>query len=56
MPDTQTIDEAVQIFGKVARPEHFTDFTHCSECAEHDSTLRPFSAASGFAQSRSKKS
>ena len=39
MSGRQLIDEATQIFGKVARPEHFTDFTHCSECAEHDSTL-----------------
>jgi len=38
------IDEATQIFGKVPRPEHFTDYTHCSECAEHDSTLRAHTA------------
>lgn len=24
----------------VARPEHFTNFNHCDECAEHDETLR----------------
>lgn len=23
----------------VGRPSHFTDFEHCSECAEHDETL-----------------
>jgi len=39
MFDRQFIDEATEVFGKVARPEHFTDFTHCSECAEHDGTL-----------------
>jgi hypothetical protein len=39
MSDTQLTDEATGVFGKVARPEHFTDFTHCSECAEHDSML-----------------
>ena len=22
------------------KPEHFTDFNHCCECAEHDETLR----------------
>ena len=22
------------------KPKHFTDFTHCEECAEHDETLR----------------
>lgn len=25
------------------RPEHFTDYTHCCECAEHDETLRSHS-------------
>ena len=39
MSDMQIVDEATEVFGKVARPEHFTDFTHCSECAEHDGTL-----------------
>ena len=34
------IDKAVQVFGRVSRPEHFTDYTHCCECAEHDDTLR----------------
>jgi len=28
------------LFGHVPRPEHFTDYTHCCECAEHDETLR----------------
>lgn len=27
-------------FGSVARPEHFTNYTHCCECAEHDELLR----------------
>lgn len=27
------------------RPEHFTNFTHCSECAEHDETLRSHTPA-----------
>jgi hypothetical protein len=39
MSAKKLIDEATQVFGKLARPEHFTDYTHCSECAEHDSTL-----------------
>lgn len=34
------IDEAAVLFGKTPRPEHFTDYTHCCECAEHDETLR----------------
>ncbi len=24
----------------VPRPEHFTDYTHCCECEEHDATLK----------------
>lgn len=27
-------------FAGVRRPEHFTDFTHCEECREHDELLR----------------
>ena len=27
-------------FGNIARPEHFTNFAHCCECAEHDELLR----------------
>jgi hypothetical protein len=32
-----TIDEA---FGAAKRPEHFTNYAHCCECAEHDELLR----------------
>ena len=32
------ITQAKQVF-KTERPEHFTNFTHCSECEEHDQTL-----------------
>ena len=35
----QLVMNAAEIFGKVARPEHFTNHTHCCECAEHDETL-----------------
>ncbi|WP_199100409.1 hypothetical protein [Dyella sp. ASV21] len=31
------VDEA---FGFLAKPDHFTNFTHCGECAEHDGLLR----------------
>jgi hypothetical protein len=31
------VDEA---FGAANRPEHFTNFAHCCECAEHDDLLR----------------
>ena len=27
-------------FGAISKPEHFTDYTHCSECAQHDELLR----------------
>ena len=32
------IKEARQWFA-VSKPQHFTDFGHCPECAEHDETL-----------------
>ena len=36
-------DEILQLirsaFGSCARPAHFTDFTHCPECKEHDDVL-----------------
>lgn len=32
------IDEAKKQF-KIDKPAHFTNFTHCDECAEHDQTL-----------------
>jgi hypothetical protein len=33
------VEEAKNAFS-VEKPEHFTDFGHCEECAEHDETLR----------------
>ncbi len=33
------LEEAIELFGNTPRPEHFTDYTHCCECAEHDETL-----------------
>ena len=27
-------------FGSLPKPEHFTNFKHCEECAEHDELLR----------------
>lgn len=32
------IDQAKQLF-LMTKPEHFTDYQHCDECAEHDQTL-----------------
>ena len=33
------VKEASLVF-KVDKPDHFTNFEHCDECAEHDETLR----------------
>jgi hypothetical protein len=41
MPTDDQIIQAVQAaFANCPRPEHFTDHTHCLECAEHDALLR----------------
>ena len=37
--DQETIDAVRQAFAAEPRPEHFTDHTHCGECAEHDALL-----------------
>jgi len=38
--DTPLLERIDAAFAGVDRPEHFTDHRHCSECAEHDETLR----------------
>jgi hypothetical protein len=39
-PTFQEIIDAVrQAFAAEPRPEHFTDYSHCCECAEHDALL-----------------
>lgn len=38
--DQPVLREIDQAFGDVPKPEHFTEYTHCSECKEHDNTLR----------------
>lgn len=38
--DTQILLTVQQAFAGCGRPEHFTDFTHCEECAGHDEVLR----------------
>lgn len=38
--DAEVLAEIDAAFGTVARPEHFTNFSHCCECAEHDAVLR----------------
>ena len=43
MDSTQElVREATEVFGKVPRPEHFTDYRHCCECAEHDEVLQKY--------------
>ena len=32
------IQHATQLF-QMPKPEHFTNYRHCCECAEHDATL-----------------
>lgn len=39
MADTDWVGEARNLF-RVSRPEHFTDYTHCCECRDHDETLQ----------------
>jgi hypothetical protein len=41
MPDDTSVLEKVRAaFAECPRPEHFTNYTHCEECAEHDDLLR----------------
>jgi hypothetical protein len=35
----QLLATAQHLFGNATRPQHFTNHTHCCECAEHDETL-----------------
>ncbi|MFZ6752812.1 hypothetical protein ACO0KY_05480 [Undibacterium sp. Dicai25W] len=37
--EVTVLAEIESAFGNVPRPEHFTNFEHCSECLEHDQTL-----------------
>lgn len=36
------IHAANEAFACVERPDHFTNHTHCCECAEHDQVLREY--------------
>ena len=38
--DTDILQRVQQAFARCRRPEHFTNFRHCEECAEHDDLLR----------------
>jgi hypothetical protein len=39
MNDEQIVGLVTKAFEDQARPEHFTDYRHCCECAEHDALL-----------------
>lgn len=38
--DRDVLDQIDSAFSEVAKPTHFTDYAHCDECNEHDTTLR----------------
>jgi hypothetical protein len=38
--DSDILQTIAQAFAECRRPEHFTDYTHCEECAEYDEVLR----------------
>jgi hypothetical protein len=38
--DADILQIVQQAFARCHRPEHFTNYTHCEECAEHDELLR----------------
>jgi hypothetical protein len=38
--DAEIIEEIVLAYAVHERPEHFTNFEHCEECADHDELLR----------------
>jgi hypothetical protein len=39
MTDSEVLDQIAGEFGACPRPEHFTNYTHCCECFEHDAVL-----------------
>ena len=38
--DSEILAQVEDVFGRCKRPVHFTNWTHCSECEEHDNLLR----------------
>lgn len=40
LDDAEVLRRVRAAFARCERPEHFTDLTHCPECAEHDDLLR----------------
>lgn len=40
MTDAEALAMLDAAFARVRKPQHFTDFEHCSECKQHDDLLR----------------
>ena len=40
MNDIDVLNKIIDAFGGSPRPDHFTNYRHCCECAEHDELLR----------------
>lgn len=40
MTDSEALEEVYTAFSAAPRPDYFTNYTHCEECAEHDELLR----------------
>ena len=38
--DGEILDLIARAFSSSRRPEHFTDYTHCPECLDHDNLLQ----------------
>ena len=38
--DAEILTQINRAFGTCLRPEHFTNYTHCEECLDHDEVLR----------------
>ena len=38
----EPLEKIRALFAEEKRPEHFTDFEHCEECADHDVTLQKY--------------
>ena len=38
--DADVVAAIDMAFGAMRKPDHFTNYMHCEECAEHDETLR----------------
>ena len=38
--DAEILERVERAFAECPRPEHFTNYQHCCECAEHNETLR----------------